>query len=487
LWYPEFVVLPAAFDFYLALTAVILCAWLLTREGTVADVSLALVLTFALCTAGLGVAGGVGALTYVALARAPLWRWVSVVVPMAAWTTWWLLMSQRTGGRGAHSPSQVIHFAFDGIAASFRGLVFDNRALAVVLATAFVITLCWRIREGVRACRNEIAWTVALVAWWVGVAYSRGVVVSTHVVRYELVGSVFVVLAFLPTRTTTWRMLDRRIGLAAGVVFAAVVVLLNHSGIFQNQRELAHTYDRVRINQIVGNLDAARVPDGLDLYLGGHAVLTAGEFRRLVAKFGAPPGTRPNDIDASIVALGRVRPVVTRMVPSGRCIELARPSPGLSGSIVKLHAGAHDVALRLRRFDEVSTDVGTIPADSTATIGLPGPAETRPWVIEAPGTCRVVEVHVVMKQPRPETHISGSTDLVAVTSGTVAIAKVDFRLTRSENPNATIFRAKRGIFGWVYELDASQFPNGRYTITSAATDETGSQTVSTGVPVMVDN
>ncbi len=69
LWYPNFVVNPSAFDHYLALTAIILCVWLLTKDGVVADVSLAVAFAFALCTAGLAVAAGAGLLTYVLLAR----------------------------------------------------------------------------------------------------------------------------------------------------------------------------------------------------------------------------------------------------------------------------------------------------------------------------------------------------------------------------------------------------------------------------------
>jgi hypothetical protein len=485
LWYPNFAVIPSTFDHYLALTAIVVCAWLLTREGLVADASLASVLTFALCNSGIGVVGGVGAMIYVALARAPLSRWVSVIVPMAAWTTWRLLMSQHTRGNGVHSPSRLIHFVFDGIAASFRGLVFNSSALAVLLATAFLITLCSRLRQGVRASRNEVAWSVVLVAWWVGLAYTRGAL-GTQAVRYDLAGSAFIVLAFLPTRVKTWRMLHQPVALAAGAAFAALVVLVNHGVIFENQRELALEYDGIRANLMVGNLDAAVVPDRVLLPVGGLAPLSAGEYRRLVAKFGRPPGTRAKDLDAAVVALGGVRPVVARADASGRCIELARPSPVSGGSSLTLRAGADDVALRLRRFDDASTDVGTIPAGSTAIIRLPGPEGTRPWIIEAQGACRVADVHVTITQPRAQARISGSTPLVATASGTVAIRTVDFRLTRGQHSNVTVLRAQRGYVGWVYTLDASQLPNGRYSITSVATDETGAQTESSGVPVTVD-
>jgi hypothetical protein len=485
LWYPNFRVAPATFDHYLALTAIIVCAWLLTRDGSAADLTLALVLTFALCNSGIGVAGGVGVVAYVALARAPRSRWVAVVLPMAAWTMWWLFISERTSADD-RSPSAMFNYVVEGIKASFRGLAFDNRVLAVVLAAAFVVTLCWRLRKGLQASRNQVAWTVALFAWWVALAYSRGSVVEPHTFRYALAGSAFVILAFLPTRATTWRMLDRPIALAAGVVFAVLVVVVNHGSIFESQRQLGYAYDHVRSNLIVGNLDPAVVPDRVELFLGGPVPLTAGEYRRLVAKFGTPPGTRPRNLDASVVALNGVRPVLTRTSPSGHCVELARTSPLPAGATVTLRAGAHDVPVRLRRFEDAPTDVGSIPADSTTFLRLPGPNGIRPWILEAPGACRVVDAHVTITRPRPKSRLSGSTVLAATTSGDIEITSVDFRLTRNDN-SVTVIPAKRSLVGWVAELDASQLSNGAYTITSTATDETGDQTVSAGVPVTVDH
>ena len=489
LWYPDFLVIPAAFDHYLALSAMILCAWLLSRDGIVADVSLALAFAFALCTAGLAVAGGVGLVTLVVLARAPRSRWIAVLVPLAAWTTWWLLASDTTRGRGEHSPAHVIEFVVDGIAASFRGLVFDNRVLAVLLGIAFVLTLCWRMRQGVRACRSEIAWTVALVAWWVGVAYSRGVVAGSDVVRYNLIGSTFLVLAFLPTlptRRTTRRSFDGPVGLVGGVALALLVVVLNHGAIFDNQQGLARAFRQVRITTIIGNLDPAVVPDDVPLQLGGRATVSAREYRRLVAEYGAPPGSRANDVDASIVALGDVRPVAAANAASARCLPLTRPVP-VTEPAVTLRAGARDATVRLRRFEAGFTEIGTIAAHSTATVGLPGPVGGPPWIIDAPGACRVADVRVVMRHPRPQARIADSTALVVETSGTVVVAAVDFRLRRDDVPDVTTFRATRSLVGWAYELDASRLPNGRYTITAAATDKTGGATVSAPLSVIVDH
>ncbi len=92
-----------------------------------------------------------------------------------------------------------------------------------------------------------------------------------------------------------------------------------------------------------------------------------------------------------------------------------------------------------------------------------------------------------MRQPLPHARLSGATALVAETSGTVSIATVDFRFRRDDDPDVTTFRATKSLFGWVHQLDPSQLPNGRYTITAAATDETGDETVSAPVSVIVDH
>ena len=103
-----------------------------------------------------------------------------------------------------------------GIRDSFAGLAFGNVGLGTVLALAFVALLAWRLRRGPSACANELAWSAALVFWWAGLAISRtGSLDDTF--RYEFVGSAFVLLACLPTKSTNlparldWRATGCRI------------------------------------------------------------------------------------------------------------------------------------------------------------------------------------------------------------------------------------------------------------------------------------
>jgi hypothetical protein len=72
LWYPIALLTPALFNHWLALTGCLVAGWALTLKPGRSDWIAAIALTFALCSSGVGVAGAVGCLVYVALTKAPL-------------------------------------------------------------------------------------------------------------------------------------------------------------------------------------------------------------------------------------------------------------------------------------------------------------------------------------------------------------------------------------------------------------------------------
>ena len=67
--------------------------------------------------------------------------------------------------------SELIRKVYEGVLGTFEALAFDNRVLGVLLAIAFAIHLVWRIRQGLAAAANAIAWSAALLVWWAGLAY----------------------------------------------------------------------------------------------------------------------------------------------------------------------------------------------------------------------------------------------------------------------------------------------------------------------------
>ena len=190
LWSATLPLAPAAFNHWLALAAVIFCSLPLTRESPSGDLALGLALTFALCSSGVAVAGAAACLVYTALSRAPLRRWLVVIGPTAAWAAWWFVASgERSHDSGAsRSTTESLEYLRHGVSASFRALAFGNHDLGLVLGALFAANLIWRLRKGPRSARHELSWCVALLVWWLGLAYSREGT-DALVFRYELVGS----------------------------------------------------------------------------------------------------------------------------------------------------------------------------------------------------------------------------------------------------------------------------------------------------------
>ena len=485
LWYPGFLIIPATFNHYLALTATIYCAWLLTRESRAADIALLLALSFALSSSGVGVAGAVGCLVYVALASAPLRRWASILVPTGAWGGWWLFVAHQSRGPLSRTFSQSVDFARSGVVGSFQGLVGGNRLLGLLLGIVFVVNLGWRVRRGPRIACHELAWSAALVFWWIGLSYSRGVLASSDVFRYRLVASVLVILAFLPVQRPSRALrMHGRTAVIAGLVVAGLVVYTNHGGIFHEARALEIAHRRIRQNLIVANLGPEVVPDRATIPLGGFASLSAGDYRNLVVKYGAPPRTRPEHPDVALIALGGFRLTVVPGSPPGRCLPLARAAPLPATSTTVLGAPDQGVIVQVRRFGPIWVTIGRVPPGATARIDLPGLQATTPWMLRASGAC-VVQDAVSVDIPKNGATVRGTTPLVASTSRN-DVSAVEFRLTGGNYSNTRIGAAVRG-YGWIYRWDSTAVPNGRYTLTSVATNSAGHTTTTAKVSITVHN
>ena len=102
---------------------------------------------------------------------------------------------------------------------TFEALAFGLRPLGILLAIAFAAHLGWRLRQGLVASANVLAWTTALSVWWIGLTYSRGILVDTGTFRYLFVSVVFVVLAMIPP--TPLKLPDATRSLTAAVAAAA--------------------------------------------------------------------------------------------------------------------------------------------------------------------------------------------------------------------------------------------------------------------------
>ena len=236
-------------------------------------------------------------MTYVLLARAPRSRWIAVLVPLAAWTTWWLLASHTTRGRGEHSLSQVSSSSCS--TASPRP--FGASCSTIVCSPSSSgsrssWSLCWRLapgssslpqRDRVDGCTRRLVGRCGVLTR--SVRRRRRRPVRPHrldVPRARVPPDAPDAPDDPPTDRSAGRA--RRSASRSPSSWSS----LNHGAIFDNQQGLARAFRQVRINTIIGNLDPAVVPDDVPLQLGGRATVSAREYRRLVAEYGAPPGSR---------------------------------------------------------------------------------------------------------------------------------------------------------------------------------------------------
>jgi hypothetical protein len=391
LWYPDNILLPAAFNHYLAMTAVFFCAWELSRDRPQSDLPLALGLSFALICSGVSVAGAAGCLTYVALTRPPARRWLAVVLPTAAWFAWWILISHRSHSALPLSFASQVAFVRTGIIHSFYGLVGGNPVLGTLLALAFVANLGWQLRRGPRHACHELAWTVGLVAWWVGLAQARGRLDSSLAFRYQLIGSSFVVLAFLPRRRIeplpAW--LTDRVTKCAAVLVGLLLIVANAPGIFPTIRHGVVSGGALRQVQIAASLGPKVVPDKVLISTGILSAMPASQYRQLIRRYGAPAGTTPADPDAAIVADG-IGLTSVKGPPSTVCTPITGPISLGPASSIKMRAPADaPVVVELRRFGTTWATVASIPAGRGRRLDLPGLNSPVPWEVRATGACRL--------------------------------------------------------------------------------------------------
>jgi len=89
--------------------------------------------------------------------------------------------------------------------------------------------------------------------------------------------------------------------------------------------------------------------------------------------------------------------------------------------------------------------------------------------------------------PKRNSSLSGSTFPVASASGIIGIARVEFDITGGSLKSPLIISAQLTPYGWIGGLQTTDLPNGRYAITSTATDPTGKSSRSPAVVFQIVN
>jgi hypothetical protein len=489
LWYPDAFVNRAAFALYWSVLAIVACAHLLARGQPGEDPWLIAAVALALVCSGVGVAGAAGCLAYVVLRRAPRRRVVVVAVPCALWAVWWLL-APDDGSPTVRAPVRTqAAFVADGVRGSFEGLALGAPALGMLLAAGFVALLAWRLARDRPAGLAQLAWTAALAVWWVGLAQSRAHAISPDTFRYQFVGSVFVLLALLPEVTPSWARGPRPAAApaVAGLAFAVLAAATSAGDLPGSTRQLRLESDRVRRQLIVANLGPEAMPDDVELVLGAFKRLPAGRYREMVDAMGVPPGTRPADVDAALVALGSVRATPTDP-PSTDCVPIdgaqALPGPGAH----QLRAGDDAVEVQVRRFGDPWVDVGEVAAGEVAAIEVAALGSEVPWQLRAPGACLYARPPVVTVFPPSRAEpLAGSADLAVSVDADAPVEAVEVHARRPGAADIVLGPAEAGFLRWRLTWDTTDVPDGDYELVALATDAAGSTGTSAPVPVTVRN
>jgi hypothetical protein len=294
LWFPHTSVLTSSIGDYIALFAAVVCTYLLTRRDGSSDLAIAGLLVLALASSGAGLAIIAACAVYSLSTRAGFRRWFAIIVPTAAWLAWWLKYARESYRAPANVRldfGHIVRTAFDGIRGSFDALMFGNRILGTALAIVFLLHLGWRLRSGITASANALAWSAALIVWWAMLVYTRGELTNIGSLTERLVGAVFIVLAAIPPERLSlperWRSPIAAVTL---VVVAGLIGLANHGGIADEADARRVSATSTRRALMTANLGAEVVPDSRRFSdLGG---LTAGEYRQVIALYGMPAGSK---------------------------------------------------------------------------------------------------------------------------------------------------------------------------------------------------
>jgi hypothetical protein len=408
---------PASASHYLSAVGAIVCAGALNR-GRRADLPLALALLFALCSAGGGVVVAGACVLHSLLVRAPLRRWLAVLVPSAMYGVWWLLAAEAASpaSNDPLSASETARVVVELCLSPFYAVSFHNRPIAYLLMVAFLGQGIAQLRGGLRAGANFLAWTAAMVAWAYALVQSRGGGADVFTFRYVYLSLVFALLAIVPARPIRWpapvAVTNRRwlASAALGIlVFGALSAVWVRDDLQEVARRNAELGREADGTMLVLGLGPEVIPDETRIaFFGFHNPHgSARRLRGLMDRYGSPFATTPATVDQDLVDLGVVRRSPLALGPFPGCEPLTEPisQPGLATRGLgepppeTLAAGPAVEPLKLwsperftlevRRYGEDWVEVGDVAANHTVVLTLPAMSTEQPWEVRADGACDV--------------------------------------------------------------------------------------------------
>lgn len=390
LWLPTMNLTPFLANYHVALVCAVVCAVAMPSVDRRSDVILGLALALALATSSVGVAAAAACAVHAMTFRLRPSRLIAIAVPSLLWVLWWRTSSNQP--RPAVRPSILSGLAevANGVFGSFGALTGGWWVGGVALLAGWVILFVQRMMTDRMSARTQLAWTVGLVFWWVGLVWSRpDAADSFNTGRYEYVGAVLILLSVVPAGPVEWlRTANARWRMAApALVIIGTIVLVNHDELRDAARDRAAAGARAEMVVYELELTAAsieptrRLPSELD-------EITVRDYReKVVARYGLPIDQHQSTDEAMIER--NALHVPTGPPPSDDRACAAGPVPLPIAGEVSLHTRDQPAMLRARRFGSSMQDVRLVPAHRSAVASFPGPtiAWAVPWVIDAPGAC----------------------------------------------------------------------------------------------------
>jgi hypothetical protein len=400
-WYGRYIsLIPAQLDHFLVLLGAIGCAAALDRSRR-ADWVLAGSLTFALCSGGGGGAVVAACLVHNLCTRAPLRRWLAVLVPALAWLVWWLIEVGRASDlRGyAMTWSEVLQFVRDLAYTPFEATALGVGVIAMALVAAFVAYGIWTLSKGLNAGANFLAWSTGFLVWAAGIAINRGhLFASVTTFRYRYVALGLLLLAVVPRRRIVWPArfpidTDRRFVVAGAVVVLALGSargLAVHDDIRTSADIQSAGLLATRGETLVIELGPDFVPDHTKLPLA-FGWLRAAELRAMFADYGNPFPPGRAAADEQLVDMGNARadPAGTRRVG---CDPLTRPFTYKPTEVPRyqyLWSPTEPFTVDVRRFGDRWVRLDEARPGVALRLALPDLGSDTPWRVRAHGACWV--------------------------------------------------------------------------------------------------
>jgi hypothetical protein len=391
LWLPIMNLTPFLANYHIALVCGVVCAAALPSVDRRSDIVVGLVLAVAFATSGVAVAVAAACAVHAVMFRPRATRWIAVAVPSLLWVLWWRTLGDVP--RPPHNPSvlSALNDIADGVFGSFGALTGGWWVGGAALLVGWVILFVHRVMADRASALTQLAWTAGLVAWWVGLVWSRPDAADSHnTARYEYVGAVLILLSALPAFPVAWLRTAREQWrmTAPALLVAGAIVLVNHDELRDTALNRASNGERAEmvlyeLEQVAEPVDPTRrLPPEL-------ARITVGDYyEKVVARYGLPidPEQTP---DKALIERYALRVPIVGPAPSDEPACAAGPVTLQFGDQVALHTGDEPAMVRARRFGPSMEDVKLVPAYRSAVVRFPGPTFIAhvPWVIEAPGAC----------------------------------------------------------------------------------------------------